>query len=69
MSLQPKSWKWKGSEVKDSGVLAQDLEKIMPELVDHTETGIHKVNYAGLIGEMLSAIKGIAIQQQQQENA
>jgi Chaperone of endosialidase len=65
LALKPSTWKWKGSEIKDAGILAQDLEKVMPELVDHTETGIHKVNYAGLIGEMLSAIKGIAIQQQE----
>lgn len=68
MAIQPKSWKWKGSDVKDGGVIAQDLEKIYPEYVEKTETGIRMVNYTGLVGEMLSAIKGIAIKQQEAES-
>jgi Chaperone of endosialidase len=61
-AIQPKSWKWKGGATQDAGVLAQDLEEILPELV-HTDksTGIElkKVNYAGLIPYLVGAIQDL----------
>jgi hypothetical protein len=59
MQLRPVNWKWKGSEVEDTGLIAQDLKKVFPELVDKDAEGIHKVNYAGLIGTLVSAVQGI----------
>ncbi len=59
MKLNPVSWKWKGSEVEDTGLIAQDLKKVLPELVNENEEGIHKVNYAALIGTLVSAVQGI----------
>lgn len=57
-SLSPSSWKWKGSEVEDSGLLAQDIQKVLPELIDTTDkSGYLKVNYAGLIGTLVGAVK------------
>lgn len=61
MSLRPVSWKWKGGEVEDSGLLAQDLLHKLPELVDKTDSsGFLKVNYAGLIGTLVGAIQELA---------
>ena len=65
LALRPSSWKWKGTEVEDSGILAQDVERVMPELIDKQESGLLKVNYAGLIGTMLSAIQGLATSSQE----
>lgn len=45
-----------------SGVLAQEVEAIMPELVDTSEDGNKSVNYNGLIPYLIEAIK----QQQKQ---
>jgi hypothetical protein len=45
-----------------SGVLAQEVEVIMPELVDTSEDGNKSVNYNGLIPYLIEAIK-----QQQKE--
>lgn len=58
VALRPSRWKWKGSEVEDSGIIAQDVAKVMPELIDgKDESGYLKVNYAGLIGTLVGAVK------------
>lgn len=45
-----KSWKWKGSDERGVGVIAQDLERKHPELVDHSHpSGYRRVNYGGLM--------------------
>lgn len=45
-----KSWTWKGTGEKDVGVIAQDLEKKHPHLVDKTHpSGFRRVNYGGLM--------------------
>jgi hypothetical protein len=52
-----------------TGLLAQEVEKVMPELVMTDEKGMKSVNYMGLIPYMLEAVKfqqsTIAGQQQQ----
>lgn len=49
-------FKWKNSGELSIGVIAQDLEEVFPELVRETEE--HKtVNYNGLIGVLIEAIK------------
>jgi hypothetical protein len=42
---------------KSSGVIAQELEKILPHLVSTDHNGIKSVNYAGLAGYFIEAIK------------
>lgn len=52
-----------------TGLLAQEVEKVMPELVKTDEKGVKSVNYSGLIPYMLEALKAqqaIVTQQQQQ---
>ena len=39
------------------GVIAQEIEKILPELVDKTDNGYKNVNYLGIIGVLIEAIK------------
>ena len=50
---------WKDSEVKSSGVLAQELEKITPDLVNTNDSGIKSVNYDGIIAYLIEAVKEI----------
>lgn len=58
MALKPVQWKWKGGEVQDAGVIAQDLAKEAPELVIRDrDTGFLKVNYTGLVGNLISAVQ------------
>lgn len=48
-------FKWIENDKKSFGVIAQELEKIIPELVEGTEN--KTVNYIGLIAFLINAIK------------
>ena len=49
------SFNWIDSNAKSGGIIAQDVEKVFPELVND---GDHKtVNYNGLIGVLVESIK------------
>jgi hypothetical protein len=49
------SFNWIDSNAKSGGIIAQDVEKVFPELVND---GDHKtVNYNGLIGVLIESIK------------
>ena len=39
------------------GVIAQEVERVFPELVERTEEGHLAVHYYGLIGPLIEAIK------------
>ena len=54
-SLRGVSFEWKETGKKSYGVIAQELEKILPELVSNGE--IKSVNYNGIIGVLIEAIK------------
>lgn len=44
-----KSWTWKGTGQRDTGVIAQEVEGKHPELVDHSHpSGYRRVDYGGL---------------------
>ena len=50
------TFEWKETDKKSGGVIAQDVEKVMPELVGQIED--HKsVNYNGLIGLLVECVK------------
>lgn len=45
-----KTWRWKGSGEPDIGVIAQDVERKHPALVDRSHpSGYRRVNYGGLM--------------------
>ena len=54
-SLRGVSFDWKETGKKSYGVIAQELEEILPELVSDGE--IKTVNYNGIIGVLIEAIK------------
>lgn len=49
------SFDWKETGFKSYGVIAQEVEKIIPELIDGDE--IKTVNYSGLIAFLINAVK------------
>jgi hypothetical protein len=50
--------KHKGSSI---GVIAQEVEKVFPELVDeHALNGMKTVNYSALIGVLIEAVKELS---------
>lgn len=45
-----KTWRWKGSGEPDMGVIAQDVERKHPEMVDHSDpSGFKRVDYRALM--------------------
>jgi hypothetical protein len=48
-------FEWKENNKPSIGVIAQEVEKVFPELVTETET--KTVNYNGLIGVLIEAVK------------
>ncbi len=56
MRLKPVSFNFKSSGKESLGVIAQDIEKIYPELVT-TGDGMKAVNYEGLIAPLISSVQ------------
>ena len=61
LQLNGVTFNWKKDDRPSVGVIAQEVEKVFPELVNETEN-FKTVNYDGLIGLLIEAIK----EQQQQ---
>jgi hypothetical protein len=60
--VEPRKWDWKGGSVHSAGVVAQELEKILPGLVVEDKTygvPLKKVDYIGLIPYLVSAVKDL----------
>ena len=55
--LRGVDYTWKQSEEKSKGVIAQELQKVLPELVSESDDSILSVNYNGIIGVLIEAIK------------
>jgi hypothetical protein len=61
--LRGVTWEWKDDAPDEAkrqpgmGVIAQDVEKVFPQLVHTTEEGLKKVDYSGLIAPIIEAIK------------
>jgi hypothetical protein len=41
----------------DAGVIAQEVEAVYPELVETSPEGYKRVNYTGLVGVVIEAVK------------
>jgi hypothetical protein len=61
------TFNWKNTGDKSSGVIAQDLEKIIPFLVTDTD-GTKSVNYSGLIAYLIQAVKELSAKVDRLEN-
>ncbi len=48
---------WKDTGEKSAGVIAQEVEEILPEIVHTNEDGIKTVNYNGIIALLIESIK------------
>jgi len=56
-SISGFEFNWKDSNDHSSGVVAQEIEKVLPHLVVTSNNGMKSVNYAGLTAYLISAIK------------
>ena len=57
MKLKPVSYIYKSNGMPSFGVIAQDLEKVYPQLVVQQVDGMKSVNYNGLIGPLIGAVQ------------
>ena len=61
--LRGVTWEWREEAPPDAkeqpgmGVIAQEVEKVFPQLVETTPEGLKKVDYAGLIAPLIEAVK------------
>jgi hypothetical protein len=55
--INPVSFNWKNSGERSYGVIAQDLEKILPELVDTDSRGVKSVSYIPLIAFLIGSVQ------------
>ena len=62
------SFKWKDTGHKSYGVIAQEVEKILPEIVD-INNDVKSVNYQALIGFLIEAVKELSDKVEKLENA
>jgi hypothetical protein len=52
---------WNDSEAKSFGVIAQEIEQVMPELVELNELlNAKTVNYSGIIAVLIESIKELS---------
>ena len=52
---------WKENDRKSLGVIAQEIEELLPELIsERTDTGTKSVNYNGLVGVLIEAVKELS---------
>jgi len=51
---------WKDNNVPSVGLIAQDVEKYLPELVDSTTGEFKALNYNGIIGVLVEAVKDLS---------
>jgi len=52
---------WKENDRKSLGVIAQEVEELLPELIsERTDTGTKSVNYNGLVGVLIEAVKELS---------
>ena len=56
-SLRGVTFNWKDNGKGSLGVIAQEVEAILPEIVHTNETGEKTVSYNGLIGLLIEAVK------------
>jgi len=56
--LEGVSFRWKEDDKQSIGLIAQDLEKVFPELVSTDEnTGLKSIQYGNLVAALIEAIK------------
>ena len=57
--LHGREWDWKESGEKSAGVVAQELEAVLPHLVHEDEEGMKSVAYNGLVAYLIEEVKAL----------
>ena len=59
LSLNGYYFTWKKNGVKSFGVIAQEMEKVFPEIVNTAEDGIRAVSYSNLVAPLIESVKAL----------
>jgi hypothetical protein len=59
MMMNPVEFNWKDNKHHSSGLIAQEIETVLPHLVSTSNEGIKSINYAGLSAYLISAMQEI----------
>jgi hypothetical protein len=59
MALNIYNFAWKGTNVEDIGLIAQEVEKVFPQAVKTFENGVKVIDYNKFIALIIKAIKEI----------
>jgi hypothetical protein len=59
-ALSGVEFEWKDNDEKSAGVIAQELETYLPHLVTTGDDGMKSVNYDGIIGYLIEAVKELS---------
>lgn len=62
-------FKWKSDLRPDVGVMAQEVERVLPEAVHRTADGVRSVDYARLVAPLIEAVKTQQIEIESQRRA
>lgn len=65
--LRGVNFTWKKDNQKDLGVIAQEIEKVLPELVSTDSEGVKAVQYTSLIAPLIEAVKELSQQNDEQK--
>ena len=57
--LKGREWDWLETREKGSGVVAQELEKVLPHLVHEDDEGMKSVSYNGLVAYLIEEVKAL----------
>jgi type II secretory pathway pseudopilin PulG len=57
--LAPKSYRYKKDGREAMGLIAQDVEKLLPQLVQEDEDGMKSINYIDLIGPLIDEVQAL----------
>jgi hypothetical protein len=60
--LQGVTWEWKDPKrgTRGIGLVAQDVERVFPDAVSTDKSGYLMVDYHGLVGVLVEAVKELA---------
>jgi hypothetical protein len=60
--LYGREWEWKETGEKGSGVVAQELEQVLPHLVHEDNEGMKSVSYNGLVAYLIEEVKALKVE-------